>query len=1029
MATATMTTIEDTGAGQAPGVSPAPTATAVTPENRRSGGANSNIPNHNPSLSVPKGIIDELLLVCGVIGSNMPDPSNKNRLVPVTDCINWLQDLQRALRRDDDSYRPISLLIGQWRVVPQKLLPLVLGCRYDTPLILTVLKILVILTKPLSDQAKRAGKTAIDIKSKKIPESVLQEQMKLRDNALAQAELLIEYKRIFVHHASHRQSNKKEGGLLSVFVSLLAEPLSKTGSSRTDTDHLTIELVLHLFRNLLSAEPLLKGSSDKSYESAMLHQELIGLFERELVLDILLVIAQEMESRENAQYNLLLMEILHHLLRTQDPTEVARSAEPSKRLKENKTAVKNGQSATLRDSTNVPSESGSLRSRLLMEKQQRQASTSARHSHFGGTLVVSRPDGKRQYLSAALSKQSKNAAPFSNAVKRKNRKTEPFVGSGRTNSSYTSSGANLSNQGGVATKRAQMALHTFCTKFVEKCYGPVMKSLKNEFRRESVRLEEGDKVVFFRIVWFFCQWWRASQTHNLTAGRKENGNTISSAVGQLIFTMDVFTFNLVLNSTDVFFQHKKYPQLSQTVALYTEMVHLLQSMYASNDPTEKVMALGLMDRLFYSNEPLDRLPKLLSKWAPGIYTREYLCDLVSLVHVTLKLLDANAKECVQGTDNSIGKNESKKQKNDVVSRMRETAADFDVSSYVQRKIISNQVVFMYTHLLSQYAVNSVQINHQIVAFFSRLCKFTIVMSPDEDEADAMSNLLASNAVTLEPMLFNIQLLMVLSQILNDERIRHNKEYSSLLSFAAAIMRHFARAAETNPMLHVEALFRHPAPHRFCELSTNMYVNEELRMMAERELLLEEQSRAQPEMEYQYEGDGDDEVEFDDEKEDNTSLNGTNEEAHRPPLGAAADDEEEETEWFEKETSGSEKSNAQKDTENDESIEKNEDMSRTTSSGDEKDEEDVSTGGQEVQNSSPSKRSRREEDSNTDKEDVLADDTSDASPTQTKSKKRLRRTTQVDDDDDADDDDSEVEFDSPFEGTNSSRLVFDEDDED
>jgi hypothetical protein len=49
----------------------------------------------------------------------------------------------------------------------------------------------------------------------------------------------------------------------------------------------------------------------------MLHQELIGLFEREVVLDILLVIAQEMESRENAQYNLLLMEILHHLLRTQ----------------------------------------------------------------------------------------------------------------------------------------------------------------------------------------------------------------------------------------------------------------------------------------------------------------------------------------------------------------------------------------------------------------------------------------------------------------------------------------------------------------------------------------------------------------------------------------------------------------------------------------------------------------------------------------------------------------------------------------
>ena len=66
--------------------------------------------------------------------------------------------------------------------------------------------------------------------------------------------MLMEYKRAFTHSAT-----KGDDGLLSIFVSLLAEPLSKTGASRTEMDHLTIELVLHLFRNLLSAEPLLKG--------------------------------------------------------------------------------------------------------------------------------------------------------------------------------------------------------------------------------------------------------------------------------------------------------------------------------------------------------------------------------------------------------------------------------------------------------------------------------------------------------------------------------------------------------------------------------------------------------------------------------------------------------------------------------------------------------------------------------------------------------------------------------------------------
>jgi timeless len=125
---------------------------------------------HNTSLvkrmSVDKHIVDELLLVCGVIGTTTNDATNE--LVPVTDCLNWLQDLQRALRRDDDLYRPVSLLLSQWKVVPQKLLPLVWHCRYDTSIVLTVCKILVILTKPLADNTARAGRVVINTAPPKI---------------------------------------------------------------------------------------------------------------------------------------------------------------------------------------------------------------------------------------------------------------------------------------------------------------------------------------------------------------------------------------------------------------------------------------------------------------------------------------------------------------------------------------------------------------------------------------------------------------------------------------------------------------------------------------------------------------------------------------------------------------------------------------------------------------------------------------------------------------------------------------------
>eukprot|EP00970_Alexandrium_tamarense_P006237 scaffold1055_cov297-Alexandrium_tamarense.AAC.1 len=91
----------------------------------------------HPEMTVDKRIIDELLLVCGVIGSTTasaegataadgsnnaaskgaPNANNAPEFIPVTDCLNWLQDLQRALRRDHDQFRPIALLLGQWRIV------------------------------------------------------------------------------------------------------------------------------------------------------------------------------------------------------------------------------------------------------------------------------------------------------------------------------------------------------------------------------------------------------------------------------------------------------------------------------------------------------------------------------------------------------------------------------------------------------------------------------------------------------------------------------------------------------------------------------------------------------------------------------------------------------------------------------------------------------------------------------------------------------------------------------------------------
>jgi len=882
-----------------------PTKPKVTPPPRRSKSSSSSSKKH-PEMVVDKRIVDELLLVCGVIGSTATTVDETTgqtteKFVPVTDCLNWLQDLQRALRRDHETYRPISLLLGQWRIVSQKLLPLVMSCRYDKAMVLTVCKILVILTKPLSEDAKRAGRLTVDVKSKKVDDSVIQEQIVLRENAIAQSDLLMEYKRMFVRHSSHhyafqnqkdkknKTTDKSEGtGLLSVFTSLLAEPLSKMGSSRTSADHLTIELVLHLMRNLLSITPLNTfGSTEKAQHAAQLHREFLVLLEEEMVFDVLTCVGQEVERRENSGYNLLLMEILSCLLRGQDPTDVALSTvEPAAPVFETKVIPSKKKSAkpsrTITTARASAVGTSSLKAHLQSERQKLQLSASSRHSHFGGTLRVSKGDGKQVYVSASdyLARKSQTgsgggASAVGQPVRRKNKMAEVFVGSGKASTLHSRPGASASLSreiAGPTSKRAKAALNSFCEKFVAQCYGPVMKSLKNEFRRDSNRLEDGDRTLFFRIVWFFHQWFRVSRRNALE--KKKKGAEEESSAQNLIFTMDVFMFNLVLNSTDEFFEHKKPAELAQTVSLYTEMIHMLHAMYESKDSTEHMMALGLMDRIFYAGEPLDRLPRLLSRWTPGMFSREYLCDLIECSHVTWKLLDVNAKKCLESFPSD---KLSTKRPKDAVERMNLTASEFDKETYFSRKFVSNQIVFMYTQLLSQYAVNAAEINRHIVAYLIRLCKIEI-KNGDGDEMefdDALGkNELAAKTSTMEPMLYNIGLLTVLDTILNDKAIRDKNDFEALLVFAASFMKRFARASEENPMLYVEALFKHPIPHRFCELSTNVYVNEELRMIAVRDLLLEDQQRFE-----QAEGNDDERneeeehaVAYDDDEEDEIEFN-------------------------------------------------------------------------------------------------------------------------------------------------------------
>jgi len=192
------------------------------------------------------------------------------------------------------------------------------------------------------------------------------------------------------------------------------------------------------------------------------------------------------ENRENQPYNLLVMELLHHLFRHQDPTAVARSSTTSNsrtaaNSAANASAASTGTAPTTatggsRGGTLYTSTAGRslLKQQLTREKQavqQLSSSRSSRHSHFSGTLLLERQGGKKQLISAANVGETRTAIGGGSRAayapnKRKSKKAEPFIG---RSSSHRNQSGEEQFSGGPAQVRAWRTLDTFCERFISDC--------------------------------------------------------------------------------------------------------------------------------------------------------------------------------------------------------------------------------------------------------------------------------------------------------------------------------------------------------------------------------------------------------------------------------------------------------------------------------------------------------------------------------------------------------------------------------
>jgi len=185
-------------------------------------------------------------------------------------------------------------------------------------------------------------------------------------------------------------------------------------------------------------------------------------------------------------------------------------------------------------------------------------------------------------------------------------------GRGTTGSADPSFGSFLSSSSSAAdplTLEGQNVLFGWVRSFVrEGGFEGLVKSLKNEFRRESGRLESGDRIVFFQVVGFCLRFYRGvkeeeeeeeGREEGEEGGKEEEGREGGRKglglewVQALVQSMDVLSFHLVLSTIDTLIAERGFDSLVPAVALYKEMIHMLSTLAASPEPVHRHIALGL----------------------------------------------------------------------------------------------------------------------------------------------------------------------------------------------------------------------------------------------------------------------------------------------------------------------------------------------------------------------------------------------------------------------------------------------------
>ncbi|KAL6041530.1 Topoisomerase 1-associated factor 1 [Balamuthia mandrillaris] len=613
----------------------------------------------------------------------------EGKYISAEDCIEYLKELIRFLRRESVETRECSLQLGKWKLVSEHLLPL-----------------LNVVSSLIASSSALETTEGMDEEQEEVEEQKQEEWSRWAEallKLLVMVTLPLPPNNLSVQtmHLPYMQEAKaafiaQQG--TKALMTLLLRPLEdRTG---TGSDERRIELALHLLKNLLLVEDAPVSEASAADHLSRMHDQLVQAFQKENVLEMLMMLMQSIDSEENEKWNFLLLEIVHLLLRKESPellwkqfalsASVLAKKEESSQLSSEQESEESDIREIILDEARKLVLSNRLSAALLEEKRSRSSRSvlpPQRHSRFGGTFYFEKKTNtvtnnnepnnnekpnvvvqKMIYNKTAAEVMDSRVGALMKRLKEGDEERTP----GRQRKRYRKDAA-LHSATSLETK---LLLKTFVDEVLQNgCYNRLMTSVREQLDSGSPDVMRSDKLHYLWAIRFFVGYQRLALRYNKTQENaassafsaflvkkeeeeeedeeeeekekeKEDGEEDEGKqrrkqtflLGPVSDTLDFETFVWTSNQVSTFLEDKNWDALATSVSALKELLVATTAM--EEEPSSVTWSKTLQSKIIFAQDLFtDVFVKLAKTFNPKLQSLTFFNEVVEAIHVCLRLTE------------------------------------------------------------------------------------------------------------------------------------------------------------------------------------------------------------------------------------------------------------------------------------------------------------------------------------------------------------------------------------------------------